>query len=37
MRWVGNVTDMEEVRNMYKILVGKSEGNMPLAIQQGII
>jgi hypothetical protein len=26
MRWVGHVTQMGEMRNAYKILVGKPEG-----------
>jgi hypothetical protein len=26
MRWVGHVAHMEEMRNAYKILVGKPEG-----------
>jgi len=27
MRWVEHVAHMEEMRNVYKILVGKPEGN----------
>jgi hypothetical protein len=30
MRWVGHVAHMGEMRNAYKILVGKSEGKRPL-------
>jgi hypothetical protein len=30
MRWAGRVTDMGEMRNAYKILVGKPEGTTPL-------
>jgi hypothetical protein len=26
IRWAGNVASMEELRNEYKMLVGKSEG-----------
>jgi hypothetical protein len=26
MRWLGHVGDMGDMRNVYKILVGKSEG-----------
>jgi hypothetical protein len=31
MRWAGHVALMEEKRNAYSILVGKSEGKRPLA------
>jgi len=30
MRWVGHVACTGEMRNVYKILVGKSEGKRPL-------
>jgi hypothetical protein len=30
MRWAGYVAHMEEVRNAFKVLVGKPEGNRPL-------
>jgi hypothetical protein len=30
MRWVGHVACMEEMRNAYKIVNGKSEGKRPL-------
>jgi hypothetical protein len=30
MRWVGHVAHMEEMRNEYKILVGKLKGKRPL-------
>jgi hypothetical protein len=30
MRWANNVGYMGEMRNAYKILVGKSEGKRPL-------
>jgi hypothetical protein len=30
MRWAGHVICMEEKRNAYRILVGKSEGKRPL-------
>jgi hypothetical protein len=30
MRWVGHVTCMGEIRNVYNTLVGKPEGNRPL-------
>jgi hypothetical protein len=30
MRWAGHVTRMGKIRNVYKITVGKSEGNRPL-------
>jgi hypothetical protein len=30
MRWVGHVARLEEKRNMYRLLVGKSEGKRPL-------
>ena len=30
MRWAGHVARMEEVRDMYKVLVGKPEGKRPL-------
>jgi hypothetical protein len=30
MRWAGYVMHMGEMRNGYKILVGKSEGKKPL-------
>jgi hypothetical protein len=29
MRWAGHVARMEEKRNMYRLLVGKSEGKRP--------
>jgi hypothetical protein len=29
IRWAGHVTRMGEVRNVYKILVGKPEGKRP--------
>jgi hypothetical protein len=29
IRWVGNVAHMEEMKNEYKILVGKPEGKRP--------
>jgi hypothetical protein len=30
MRWAGNVARMGEMRNAYRILVGKPEGKRPL-------
>jgi hypothetical protein len=30
MRWAGHVARMGEERNMYKVLMGKPEGNRPL-------
>ncbi|PNF30813.1 hypothetical protein B7P43_G06157 [Cryptotermes secundus] len=30
MRWAGHVARMEEMRNAYRILVGKPEGKKPL-------
>jgi hypothetical protein len=30
MRWAGHVTRMEEMRNVYKLLVGKPEGKRSL-------
>jgi hypothetical protein len=30
MRWTGHVAQMGEERNVYRLLVGKSEGKMPL-------
>jgi hypothetical protein len=30
MRWVGHVARMEEKRNVYRLLVGKPEGKIPL-------
>jgi hypothetical protein len=30
MRWAGYIAGMGNVRNAYKILVGKPEGNKPL-------
>jgi len=30
MRWAGHVTRMGEIRDTYKILVGKPEGKRPL-------
>jgi hypothetical protein len=30
MRWAGHVARMREGRNMYRVLVGKPEGNRPL-------
>jgi hypothetical protein len=30
MRWVGHVARMEEKRNVYRLLVGKSEGKSQL-------
>jgi hypothetical protein len=30
MRWAGHVARMREKRNVYKILVGKPEGERPL-------
>jgi hypothetical protein len=30
MRWVGYVARMEEIRNAYRLLVGKPEGKRPL-------
>jgi hypothetical protein len=30
MRWVGHVARMEERRDVYRVLVGKSEGKRPL-------
>jgi hypothetical protein len=30
MRWAGHVARMEEKRNVYRLLVGKAEGNRPL-------
>jgi hypothetical protein len=30
MRWVGHVACMREKKNTYRVLIGKSEGKMPL-------
>jgi hypothetical protein len=30
MRWVGHVSRMGEGRNMYRVFVGKTEGERPL-------
>jgi hypothetical protein len=30
MRWAGHVARMGDVRNMYRVLVGKPEGERPL-------
>jgi hypothetical protein len=30
MRWAGHVTRMGEERNVYRVLMGKPEGNKPL-------
>jgi hypothetical protein len=30
MRWAGHVADMGERRDVYRVLVGKSEGKRPL-------
>jgi len=30
MRWAGHVTSMGERRSVYRVLVGKPEGNRPL-------
>jgi hypothetical protein len=30
MRWAGNVARLGDMRNVYKILVGKLEGKIPL-------
>jgi hypothetical protein len=30
MRWAGHVARMGEKRNLYRLLVGKPEGNRPL-------
>lgn len=30
MSWIGNVIFMGKMRNAYKILIGKSEGRIPL-------
>jgi hypothetical protein len=30
MRWAGHVARMEEERKMYKVLVGKPEGKIPI-------
>jgi hypothetical protein len=30
MRWVGQIANMGDMRNAYKILVGKPEGKRPL-------
>jgi hypothetical protein len=30
MRWAGNVARMAEIRNAYRILMGKTEGKRPL-------
>jgi hypothetical protein len=35
MRWVGNVAHMERMTNVYKILVGKSEGKRLLGKTTG--
>jgi hypothetical protein len=32
MRWAGHVARMEEVRKVYRVLVGKLEGKRPLGI-----
>jgi len=35
IRWAGNVERMEEKRDVYRILVGKPEGNRPLGRPRG--
>ena len=30
LRWAGHVAGMEQYRNAYRVLVGKSEGKIPL-------
>jgi hypothetical protein len=30
MRWAGHVVEMDENRNVYRLLVGKPEGKRPL-------
>ena len=30
MRWVGHMTCMREKKNAYRVLIGKSQGKMPL-------
>jgi hypothetical protein len=30
MRWMGHAACMDEIRNAYKILVGRPEGKRPL-------
>jgi transcription termination factor 2 len=32
MRWAGHVTRMGQMRNFYKVLVGKTDGKRPLGI-----
>jgi hypothetical protein len=34
MRWAGHVAQMEEKRNVYRLLVGKPEGKRPLGRQR---
>jgi hypothetical protein len=34
MRWAGHVAGMGEKRNVYRLLVGKSEGKRPLGRQR---
>jgi hypothetical protein len=34
MRWVGHLACMEEMRNVYKILVGRPEGMRSLSIHR---
>jgi hypothetical protein len=35
MRWVGHVAHVEEIRNAYRILVGKPKGERPLKLGVG--
>jgi len=35
VRWAGHVAHTEEMRNVYKILVGKPEGKRPLGRPRG--
>jgi hypothetical protein len=37
MRWVGHVTSMGEMKNAYKILVGKPAGKRPLGRTRRIL
>jgi hypothetical protein len=36
MRWAGHVACMGDERNVYKVLMGKTEGKIPLGIPRHI-
>jgi hypothetical protein len=37
MAWAGHITHMEEMRNVYKVLVGGSEDSRSLSVDRIII